>query len=158
MSGFLTAGTFLFVAACGAGRSVDAQAAGAPVPWETILDDTHSGLDEALSEVVQDPGGWAALWEHIHRRIEPRPPLPSVDFSRHMLIAVATGTRRSGGFGVAVREVTVHEDRLVVEVLETCPAKGGMVSMALTQPVAVVRLDRLPQTPVFRLVKSPSCR
>jgi hypothetical protein len=158
MSGLLTAATFLFVAACGAGRSVDAQAAGSSIPYETILDETYSGLDEALSAVVHDQESWGELWDRIHRGVSPRPPLPPVDFSRHMLIAVATGTRRSGGFGVAVRGVAVHENKLVVEVLETCPARGAMASMALTQPVAVVRLDRLPQTPVFRLVKSPSCR
>jgi hypothetical protein len=157
MSGVLTAASFLFVVGCGAGRPGDAPAAGVPVPYETILDEAYSGLDEALSEVVQDQGSWAALWGRIHRGVSPQPPLLPVDFSCHMLIAVATGTRRSGGFGVAVREVAVHEDRLVVEVVETCPAKGGMVSMALTQPVAVVRLERLPQTPLFRHVKSPSC-
>jgi hypothetical protein len=153
----LTAATLLFAAGCGAGRAVDAPAAGAPIPYETVLDETHSGLDEALSEVVRDEGSWAALWDRIHRGVSPRPPQPPVDFSRHMLIAVATGTRRSGGFGVAVREVTVREDSLWVEVLETCPAPGAMVTMALTQPVAVVRLEKLPQTPVFRHVKSSSC-
>jgi hypothetical protein len=153
----LTVAMLLLAVGCGSGRSVDAQATGTPIPHETILDGPHSGLDEALSEVVQDQGRWAALWERIHRRIEPPPPLPPVDFSRHMLIAVATGTRRSGGFRVAVRGVAIHEDRLVVEVLETCPAEGSMVTMALTQPVEVVRLEKLPQTPDFRFVKAPSC-
>ena len=74
-----------------------------------------------------------------------------------MLIAVATGTRRSGGFGIAVRSVAVHENRLEVEVLETCPASGAMVSLTLTQPVEVVRLEKLPHTPLFRHIKSPSC-
>jgi hypothetical protein len=153
----LTAATLLFAVGCGTGRSVDAPAAGASIPYETILEGTHSGLDEALGEVVRDQGSWAALWERIHHGVEPRPPLLSVDFSRHMLVAVATGTRSSGGFGVAVRGVSVHEDRLVVEVLETCPAPGAIVTLALTQPVAVVRLERLPQTPVFRHAKSSLC-
>ena len=135
MPGVLAAATLMCVAGCGAGRAVDAST---PVPYETIVDETYSGLDEARSAVVHDPGSWAALWDRIHRGVSPRPALPPVDFSRHMLIAVATGTRRSGGFSVAVRSMAVQEDRLVVEVLETCPAGGGMASMALTQPVAVV--------------------
>ncbi len=158
MSGILTAATLLLVAGCGAGRAVEAPAAGASIPYETIVDEAYSGLDEALSEVVHDQGSWGALWDRIHRGVSPRPPLPPVDFSSHMLIAVATGTRRSGGFGIGVRSVAVHESRLVVEVLESCPATGGMVSMALTQPVAVVRLEKLPQAPLFRHVKASSCR
>lgn len=154
----LTAATLLLVAGCGAGRAVETRAAEAPIPYETIVDEAYSGLDEAMSEVVDDPGRWAELWDRIYRGVNPPPALPTVDFSRHMLIAVATGTRRSGGFGVAVRGVAVHDGTLVIEVLETCPAAGGMMSMALTQPVSVVRLERLSQTPLFRHGRSSSCK
>ena len=157
MWGVLTAAAFLVVAACGAERPGDRQETRSPIAYETILDETHSGLDEALSEVVHDEGRWRELWGQIHRGASPRPPPPPVDFSRHMLVAVASGTRRSGGFGIAVRGVAIHENELEVEVLETCPAAGAMVSLALTQPVAVVRLERLPQTPHFRHIKSSSC-
>ena len=157
MWGMLTAAAFLFVAACGAERSVDGQEARSPTAFERVLYETYSGVDEALSEVVHDEGTWVELWDQSHRRVSPKPPPPPVDFSHDMLIAVATGTRRSGGFGIAVRSVAVHEHRLEVEVLETCPASGAMVSLALTQPVEVVRLEKLPHTPLFRHIKSPSC-
>jgi len=153
----LTTAAFLIAAACGVERSVDGQEARSRVGHETILDETHSGLDKPLSEVVHDEGRWRELWDQIHRGVSPRPPLPPMDFSRHMLIAVATGTRRSGGFGIAVRSVAVYENELEVDVLESCPASGAMVSLALTQPVAVVRVERLPQTPIFRHIKSSSC-
>jgi hypothetical protein len=157
MWGILTTAAFLLATACGVERSVDGQEARSPIAYETILDETHSGLDKTVSEVVHDEGRWRELWGQIHRGISPRPPPLPVDFSRHMLVAVASGTRRSGGFGIAVRSVAIHENELEVEVLETCPASGAMVSLGLTQPVAVVRLKKLPQTPLFRHIKSSSC-
>ena len=105
------------------------------IVFETILDEIYSGMDERLREVVRDQGAWVELWGQIHRGVSPRPPLPGVDFSRHMLIAAATGARKSGGFRIAARSVVVREDEFEVEVLETCPAAGAMVSMALTHPV-----------------------
>jgi hypothetical protein len=147
----------LFVAACAAGGPVAEEQAASELAFETVLDETFSGLEEGLREVVRDEDRWAELWGQIHRTVSPRPPLPAVDFSREMLIAAAAGTRRSSGFDIVVRGVTLREGQIEVEILETCPEPGGMAGMALTQPVEVVRLARLPQTPVFRETKAPSC-
>ena len=67
-----------------------------------------------MRALIRDEDAWARLWERIHENVTPRPPLPAVDFSRHMLIAVATGTRPSGGFGIAVKSVATRGDRLQV--------------------------------------------
>jgi hypothetical protein len=157
MWGVSTAAVFLVLMACGAERPGDGQETRSPIAYETILNETYSGLDEALSVVVRDEGRWQELWDQIHRGVSPRPPPPRVDFSEHMLIAVATGARRSGGFGITVQNVAVREGNLDVEVLETCPAAGAMVSLGLTQPVAVVSVAKLPHTPLFRHIKSASC-
>jgi hypothetical protein len=146
------------VAACAAGGPPGSGETAAPISFEIILDETTSGLHERLREVVRDEARWAQLWERIHEGVTPRPPLPPVDFSRHMLIAAATGTRLTGGFDVAIRTVTARADRLEVEVFESCPAPGARVSMGLTQPVEVVRLEKLTQAPIFRETKAPSCK
>ena len=75
-----------------------------------------------------------------------------------MLIAVATGTRATGGFDIKIRSIARRGDKLEVVVLETCPAPGARVSMALTQPFEVVRVERLEQDPVFQETRTASCR
>jgi hypothetical protein len=145
------------LAACAAG--VPSGSGGTPaVSFETILDEVTSGLHERRREVVRDEAGWAQLWAEIHEGVTPQPALPPVDFSRDMLIAVATGTRPTGGFDIKVRRVTRGGERLEVAVHETCPAPGDRVSMGLTQPVEVVRLERLAQAPTFQETRSASCR
>lgn len=126
--------------------------------FETILNQVSSGLDKRTREVVRDEDAWARLWERIQEGVTPRPALPPVDFSRHMIIAVATGSRPTGGFGIAVRSVATRGDTLEVRVVETCPPRGAMVIMVLTQPVSVVRLDKLDHAPTFLEAKDPSCR
>jgi hypothetical protein len=154
----LTIAATLLAAACGTSSLQDEAAEGSPVAFEAILKTSHSGFDEPVKEVVRDPEHWTALWERMQRRLDPAPPLVAVDFNRHMLIVVGLGTRRSSGFNVTVQHVTLRGDRLQVEVLETCPGPDDMVGMALTQPVQVIRLAKLPQDAGFRETKGASCR
>jgi hypothetical protein len=155
-----TATVFVAVtlAACTAGVPSGSGGTPAEVSFEAILDEAMSGLHERRREVVRDEAGWAQLWAEIHEGVTPQPALPPVDFSRDMLIAVATGTRPTGGFDIKVRRVTRGGERLEVAVHETCPAPGDRASMGLTQPVEVVRLERLAQAPTFQETRSASCR
>lgn len=146
------------LAACAAGVPSGSGRAPAEVSFEAILDEVTSGLHERRREVVRDEAAWVRLWAEIHEGVTPRPALPPVDFSRDMLIAVATGTRSSGGFDIKIRSVARRGDMLEVVVLETCPAPGDRVSMGLAQPIEVVRLERLAQTPSFQEARSASCR
>jgi hypothetical protein len=144
------------VAACAAATPSDAGDAEQPI--ESVLAQAYSGLSEKRREVVRDQAAWARLWDEIHAASTPAPERPAVDFARDMLIAVAAGTRPSGGFSIAVQGVVTQGSELLISVHETCPAPGAMVTMGLTQPVAVVRVPRLTQAAKFRETRGPSCR
>jgi hypothetical protein len=158
MSAFRAAVAAVLAIACAAGSQSGGGPSGAALAFEPIADESTSGLSAPLREVVRSEARWALLWEQVYAGVTPRPPRPAVDFSRQMLIAVAAGTRPTGGFDVAVRAVSVRGDALQVEVLESCPAPGAMVSAALTQPVMIVRLDAVALAPAFKETKTPSCR
>jgi hypothetical protein len=157
VAGLVLAAAALFAACAAAGPSGGGETS-AEQPFETVVAQSHSGLEEPRREVIRDEASWARLWGEIQAGVTPRPPLPAVDFERHMLIAVALGTRRSGGFGIKVQGVASRGDTLEVSVLETCPAPGAMVIMALTQPLEVVRVPRLPQEPTFRETRAAACK
>jgi hypothetical protein len=146
------------LAACAAAGPSGAGEATVEHAFETILAEAHSGLAERRRELIRDEASWARLWAEIHAGVTPAPPLPPVDFAREMLIAVASGTRPSGGFSIKVRSIATRGERLEVAVVESCPAPGAMVSMSLTQPVEVVRAPRLTQAPRFQETRAAACR
>ncbi len=150
-------GAALAMLACASGPS-GTEGSGAEQPFEAVVTQQHSGIEEKRLEVVRDQASWSRLWSEIHRGQDPAPPAPAVDFSKEMLIVAALGTRPTGGFGVKVRSVSTQGDRLEVVVLEPCPPQGAMVTAALTQPVEVVRVARLSQTPTFKEQRDSSCR
>jgi hypothetical protein len=157
LAGLVLAASALLAACAAAGPSGATETA-VGQPFETILAETHSSVAERRREVIRDEAGWARLWAEIHAGVTPAPPLPPVDFAQHMLIAVALGTRSSGGFAVKVRSVATRGERLEVAVVESCPASGAMVAQGLTQPVEVVRVPRLAQAPAFQEERSATCR
>ena len=97
--------------------------------------------------VIRDPAEWVALWSTYAWKSEsgkPYTPLPSVDFSRHMVLGLTHGVT-SKCYRLYIRSVLEHEHELEVEYLEstpdpnaTCPQ--GMVD--LTSFVVVVRSDK----------------
>jgi len=157
VAGVALAAAVLVAAGAAVGPS-DTRGSATEHPFETILAEAHSGLDEPRREVIRDEASWARLWAEIYASVTPTPPLPSVAFTRHMLVAVASGTRRSGGFAIEVRSVATRGERLEVGVLETCPEPGAMVTMSLSRPVEVVRIPRLTQAATFQDARAASCR
>ena len=151
------AGAAFAMLACASGPS-GSEGTGTEQPFQSVVSELHSGIAEKRREVVRDQESWARLWSEIHRRQDSAGQPPAVDFSRQMLILAALGTRPTGGFAVKVRGVSTRGEQLEVVVLESCPAQGAMVTAALTQPVEVVRVARLSQTPTFKEQRETSCR
>ena len=152
--GRLALSAALFAACAAAGPS---DGTGGQPPPEALLSESHSGLAAARREVVRDAASWERLWAEIHKDRSPAPAPPAVDFARDMLVVAALGTRPSGGFAVAVTSVVARGDRLDVTVLESCPARDAMVTMAVTQPLQVVRVARAAGTPSFHETRGASC-
>ncbi len=83
--------------------------------------------------VVRDPATWAQFWSELGAGVR-----PEVNFSRDLVVAVASGERSTGGHDIVVQRVTKSGGELRITVVETSPGPNCMTTMALTQPVDVV--------------------
>lgn len=132
------------------------QGAAAPadekVTFSTVAKGFHSGILLPRRLVIRERGEWEKLWlEHASIFIPP-PPLPPVDFSREMVVALYSGEKPTGGFSVEIREVVRTEGNLVVRYVEQSPSPGAVRSSVLTQPFHIIRLDRAPGSVDFELI------
>ncbi len=100
----------------------------------------NSGLEEPARVVVRDAQTWSALWTRIVANSGPKPPVPSIDFSREMLIVAAMGTRGSGGYSIRVGGVSSSSTELVATVIATSPGRSCPTTQAITSPVDIVRV------------------
>ena len=56
-------------------------------------------------------------------------------------VVASLGRRPTGGFGIAVIDAHIRDNRVRLMLAEVLPAKDAFVSQALTQPWAVLLLE-----------------
>jgi hypothetical protein len=108
----------------------------------TLGKGTHSGITRAGERVIRSADGWQKLWKEHTANMEPPAPLPAVDFTREMVIAVFMGEQRTGGYAIEVARVAPGPKALVVEVRRASPRPGGIGIQVLTQPFHFVAVKK----------------
>jgi len=109
------------------------QAQGAELEVRRIGEWTNTGISESRRLVIRDANAWAGFWAELG--VGER---PSVDFTKDLVLAVASGQHPTGGYGIEIQRVTQNGGELSVEVKETSPGPNCVTTSALTQPVDVV--------------------
>jgi hypothetical protein len=94
---------------------------------------SRTGIGESRRLVIRDANSWASFWSELGTGER-----PDVDFTKAVVVAVAAGQRPSGGYEIAVDQVSQTDGELTVEVAETTPGPNCITSAAPTQPVDVV--------------------
>jgi len=113
-------------------------AAGAQAPFESVAKGTISGQQTARQVVVRTPAEWKALWSNH----APAEKLPTVDFSKQMVVAVFLGTRPSAGHSVEIVGVRMQEKELIVDYVQKQPGRGTMAAQMLTEPYHLVAVEQ----------------
>ena len=102
----------------------------APSPVRTIGKGPMSAIDQPRQVAVRSTAEWTALWKESGATA----PLPAVDFSREMVVAVFLGSRPTAGHGVEIIRAVGNSGALVVEYVETAPSRDTITAQVLTAP------------------------
>lgn len=114
-----------------------------------LLVGSHSGLLESGRRVVDTQVEWAALWNVVHSGQSSPPPRPGVNFNTHVVIAVALGTRPTGGYAIHIDSVSTSSAGRMVYVSTYRPGPNCVTTQALTQPFHIVAAPSVPGSTDF---------
>jgi RNA polymerase sigma factor (sigma-70 family) len=109
----------------------------------------YSGQAAPLHLVLRSQEAWEVAWAVAHRPVDP-PPVPKVDFTKHMVLAVFLGTRPTGGYRAGIAGVVESSATWTVTVRETRPGPDQFVPQAETRPCLLVVVPRFEGKVVFR--------
>lgn len=152
----------LFVAACrpaeGPASVFSSDPHVTPIPLTRLSPDSiafaqYSGVTQAQNFVIRDAAAWSDLWRQIHANLDSVPPTPNIDFMQEMIVAVALGSRNTGGYNVLLTQATEDAAGILVQAGETSPGSGCFTTQALTQPIDVARVARNDQPVRFLLTQ-----
>jgi hypothetical protein len=104
----------------------------------TVDKGAHSNVDDRLTAFARTEAEWTTLWKkHNFDK-----PVPRVDFSTEMVVAVFMGSRPTAGFSVAIVSAAEREGKFVVTYQEAQPAPGGISAQVLTAPYHIAAVQR----------------
>lgn len=111
--------------------------AGTAVAFDTIERSKASLVQVAQQRVARDGAAWEALWrEHAGNA-----PLPAVDFSKKMVLAVFRGAT-DPCHDIAIERVAQVGAALVASQVDYVPRAGVMCIMVVATPAHLVTVDR----------------
>ena len=111
-------------------------------PIRNIAKGAFSGIADAKQEVIKDRAGWEKLWSQhsVNKRGENR--VPEIDFTKEIVIFVAMGRQRTGGYSIELANVEVVDQKLKISFKRKSPPPGAMATMALTAPFHIVAVPK----------------
>ncbi len=139
--------TTLLAAACSDPTGFPALRDGAGTT--TLLQTYFSGLPQAARLTVSTPTGWDSVWIALQGTVSPTSPPPAVDFSTQLVLVVALGTKRTGGYVIHIDSLADTGGTRTVFVTTLQPGGGCIVTDVETAPAHAVVADRGPATIVF---------
>ena len=116
---------------------------------ETIARDSMSQVDTASHQTARNEKEWAALWQAHAGGAKP---LPKVDFSSRMVVAVFLGSRPTAGYAVEIADVKTEGKAVTVEWRERRPPADGILAQVITAPAHIVSIPRADGVITFRKV------
>lgn len=108
-----------------------------------------SGFTEGEELVLRNDSELAAAWKTVHAGI-PGNPAPAVDFAQNMVVVLALGQKRTGGYAIRFDSITHASDGAVVHYTVTSPGPGCMTTQMITSPVEAVSVPRVDGTVQFQ--------
>jgi len=116
--------------------------------FQTISQRAMSGVTSPEEHVITDDKEWAGLWARIHSNEMPVPNMPQIRFDKESILGVFMGTKNTGGYGIEIKRVIDTGKKIIVLVEQISPPEGAMVTMAITQPYHVVKIENPEGKPI----------
>ncbi len=129
------------------------------LPFETIEIGSYGKEKQRKDYTITNQHDWQDLWDKIYSTRSPKPSLPKIDFTQSIIIGVFLGQRNTGGYSIEITKVLETEKNIEVLVEETSPGEGCMVSMALTYPMHIIKIQKVDKEIEFKpeKIKGESC-
>lgn len=115
---------------------------GDPLPVTRLLQGAFSSAETSQRLVVRSPAELSAAWTMMFRDVSEPPALPTVDFSRDMVIIALAGGKPSGGYCIFVQAAASKNGWAEVMIRSVGPSPASLILPVVTHPYDVVRVPR----------------
>jgi hypothetical protein len=121
----------------------------APAPVQVLSREMMSQIEDSKQAVARSADEFATLWKQ-HAGAAP---MPKVDFTSRMVVAVFLGTRTSAGYAAEVLRTRQADGKLIVEWQERRPSRDEVSAQVMTSPAIIVSIPKFAGDVTFEKVE-----
>lgn len=148
---------FALFMACGSTKNVNKEEKhfieNQGVKFEMLIASSIGGYLTPQIKVIKEQESLLDTYSQLNKYRKPAFSIPTINFEKETIVAVFMGQKNTGGYSVSIVDIVDKGEKIVVKVKETKPNENEMVTMAITQPFCIVKVDNAAKEMVF--VKVP---
>lgn len=104
------------------------------VSFQVLTDSGYRGKQTESYEVIDNHQDLKKLYDTVKDDL-----IPNVDFAKSRVVALFMGEKNTGGYAIGIESVRQEKGKVIVKIKKSYP--DGMVTMALTQPYVIAKID-----------------
>lgn len=106
------------------------------IAFEILKQETYGGPEQSGTTVVTSQQQLQELYNKLGWN-----DIPQIDFNKNNVVALFMGEKRTGGYSIGIKKVTIEGNTAIVTSIETKPQEGN-VTMAITSPYCIALIPK----------------
>ena len=131
----------ILFSACKGGQPVQENTP-SDVPFQVLITASQSNIEEPQRKIIDNQKALESLFAEINKTRNPEIPIPEINFDKEIVAFVNLGQTSTGGHTVTVENIEMKKDEVVIHIGGTSPRPKDNVTMVITTPFTMVRLNK----------------
>ncbi|MBI2280054.1 MAG: protease complex subunit PrcB family protein [Bacteroidetes bacterium] len=120
------------------------------ITFKTIDKNTNGGFQELTQEVYTNHTAFEKAWKLAWSNFSDPTPAPIVDFNNDVVVLVALGMRKNGGYQLKINSVSEEANEIMVDYTETTPNPKCTYSQSIIFPYEFISFSKTSKKVVFK--------
>ena len=112
------------------------------VPFQVLITASQSNIEEPQRKIIDNQKELESLFAEINKTRDPEIPIPEIDFDKEIIAFVNLGQTSTGGYTITVENIEMTKNEVVIHTGGTSPKPRDNVTMVITTPFAIVKLNK----------------
>lgn len=132
---------------------VKEESTSAPIAFVKLNSGTNGDFPEKIYKVINDQETYNEIWGKAFANFSNQQKPTEIDFENKMVILVASGMQRSGGFSIKVNSVEDIKNAIIVNVENSKPGESCMTTSVITFPYELIELKKSTKPVTFKAIE-----
>lgn len=124
------------------------------IAFQTLITASQSNIEKPQQTIISSQKQLQQVFSEINKTRKPGIPIPEINFNDEVVVFINMGQSSTGGYSVEVESIKKINDEIVVFVGGDSPEPNDNVTMVITTPFTMVKLNKQKLPIVFKPSKT----